>query len=499
MKKLLVLLFVLFSSLSIFAQADTSSILNVTINANNTLVYYGGSSYVYWTSKNASYCIASGGNNDWAGYKSTEGIYYTGALIETQTFCITAFNESGASASSCVTINVTPIVYTTWRLVGSGTHIRTSLYAMGSIDRFEMTIEKYSSNIQIETYFSNEVLSNWYVQSYSNYNYLKVAAIGEKISLNGESLGALIYYIPENFSGNYFLPYINFYDGKRYWPYSNQSGIKVINLSVNSYGDLDRNNILNINDAKIMYDLLGETPDNDTLQVLSDLSGTGNEIDSWELYLLLAKITNPDYIWPIFYNYDCDCGNGYGSTIPIKATWQKMNNGKWGLFSQDTITNGDLIGKNLSNIQTSTWSKKIDNKYYFINQSQSIKNPILISDSPIEISGTVNNGRPIVVEKTSVTDVAEEKIQPKEFSLAQNYPNPFNPSTTISYTLPIAGLVSLKVYDVLGNEVATLVNEEKTAGNYEVNFNASNLSSGTYIYKISAGDFVQTKKMILMK
>lgn len=87
----------------------------------------------------------------------------------------------------------------------------------------------------------------------------------------------------------------------------------------------------------------------------------------------------------------------------------------------------------------------------------------------------------------------------KEFSLEQNYPNPFNPNTKIKYQLPKDGFVTLKVYDILGNEVATLVNEEKIAGKYEANFNASSLASGVYIYKIQAGDFVNSKKMILLK
>ena len=85
------------------------------------------------------------------------------------------------------------------------------------------------------------------------------------------------------------------------------------------------------------------------------------------------------------------------------------------------------------------------------------------------------------------------------YSLEQNYPNPFNPSTTIKYQIPELSFVTIKVYDVLGNEITTLVNEEKPAGNFEVEFNASNLTSGIYFYRIQAGDFVETKKMVLMK
>lgn len=88
---------------------------------------------------------------------------------------------------------------------------------------------------------------------------------------------------------------------------------------------------------------------------------------------------------------------------------------------------------------------------------------------------------------------------PENYSLEQNYPNPFNPNTIIEYSIPENSFVSLKIYNVLGKEVSTLMNEEKNAGTYEVNFNASALSSGVYFYKLEAGNFVQTRKMILMK
>ncbi|MDP2365212.1 MAG: T9SS type A sorting domain-containing protein, partial [Ignavibacteria bacterium] len=85
------------------------------------------------------------------------------------------------------------------------------------------------------------------------------------------------------------------------------------------------------------------------------------------------------------------------------------------------------------------------------------------------------------------------------YELAQNFPNPFNPRTTIRYQIPKNGIVTLKLYDILGAEVATLVNEEKLAGMYEVNFSASSLASGVYIYRIQSGDFMHSKKMILLK
>jgi uncharacterized protein (TIGR02145 family) len=88
---------------------------------------------------------------------------------------------------------------------------------------------------------------------------------------------------------------------------------------------------------------------------------------------------------------------------------------------------------------------------------------------------------------------------PKKFLLFQNYPNPFNPSTTIKYQIPSSGFVNLKVYDILGKDVATLVNENKIGGPYEVSFDASKLTNGIYIYQLMVNDFVSSKKMILLK
>jgi len=88
---------------------------------------------------------------------------------------------------------------------------------------------------------------------------------------------------------------------------------------------------------------------------------------------------------------------------------------------------------------------------------------------------------------------------PSQFELEQNYPNPFNPSTTIKYSIPTSEFVTLKIFDVLGNEIATLVNENKSAGSYEINFNASNLSSGIYLYTLQAESYTQTKKLILLR
>ncbi|MBK7157638.1 MAG: T9SS type A sorting domain-containing protein [Ignavibacteria bacterium] len=90
-------------------------------------------------------------------------------------------------------------------------------------------------------------------------------------------------------------------------------------------------------------------------------------------------------------------------------------------------------------------------------------------------------------------------LSPERYELSQNYPNPFNPSTKINFSIPKQSFVSLKIYDMLGKEVSQLVSEIKTAGVYSIDFNALNLSSGTYFYQLKAGEFSDIKRMMLIK
>ena len=120
--------------------------------------------------------------------------------------------------------------------------------------------------------------------------------------------------------------------------------------------------------------------------------------------------------------------------------------------------------------------------------------------------GISSNGSSIITSgflastSSIITDVAGEKdVVPNVFDLHQNYPNPFNPSTVISWQIPVSSHVSLKVYDILGNEVATLVNENKETGFYETKFDGSSLASGMYIYRLTAGNYISTKKMLMIK
>jgi len=139
-----------------------------------------------------------------------------------------------------------------------------------------------------------------------------------------------------------------------------------------------------------------------------------------------------------------------------------------------TDTNGDIYSDRIDDITS-------NDTYLFVSHADSVVSRIKLSHFGIT---------------TSVESLAEI---PKSFLLSQNYPNPFNPSTTINFSIPNQTSVSLKVYDVLGKEVAELVNEDRPAGNYKIQFDASKLASGIYFYTISAGTFYQSKKMLLIK
>ncbi len=119
-------------------------------------------------------------------------------------------------------------------------------------------------------------------------------------------------------------------------------------------------------------------------------------------------------------------------------------------------------------------------------------------------SGTPNGfyRQPVVANLMAITEVEEEnnnEVIPSAYALHQNFPNPFNPSTTISFSIPNAEFVTLKIYDSVGKEVETLVNENLQAGSYKKQFNATNLASGVYFYRLQAGSYYQTNKMILIK
>lgn len=149
-------------------------------------------------------------------------------------------------------------------------------------------------------------------------------------------------------------------------------------------------------------------------------------------------------------------------------------------ITNSVISSGGSVNSNSNNIIVSTVGES------FIGKS----------------SNTVNQnqiGFWYAFQQTTITDVENEESFPTVFKLEQNYPNPFNPSTKIKFAVPERSNVIIKVYDILGSEVITLVNKEMDAGWYENDFNAAGLSSGVYLFRMEAGKYISTKKMILLR
>ncbi|MFZ5948284.1 MAG: T9SS type A sorting domain-containing protein [Stygiobacter sp.] len=188
------------------------------------------------------------------------------------------------------------------------------------------------------------------------------------------------------------------------------------------------------------------------------------------------------YTWGDNWRGALGTGNYFNSKVPVAVSTTGALNGK--KIIQISAGSGHSIAL-ASDGKIYTWG---DNSYGQLGNG---------NDSPSTV--------PVAVYQNEIGLMPVEKINnnlPDSFELSQNYPNPFNPSTKINWQLPVGGYTTLKVYDVLGNEVATLVDEYKNAGGYEVEFNVgqtSRLSSGVYFYRLQNGSFSQTRKFILMK
>jgi hypothetical protein len=279
--------------------------------------------------------------------------------------------------------------------------------------------------------------------------------------------------------------------------------------------------------------------------------------DDWDIYFQRYTSTGGPIGVNTKVNDDAGTNFQFYPTISMDATgnfvivWQDFRNINWDIYFQRFTSTGAALGTNIKvNDDAGSMHQKVpsismegvgdfvivwlDDRYgqtdhdiigqrYFSNGSPNGGNYLIVANGP-------NNGvaSPVVFADNSsiifswqddrrsegwdiyakivnwnwngVTAVIDEgNINPTEFSLSQNYPNPFNPSTKISFTIPQVSKVTIKVFDVLGNEIETLVNEEKPAGTYEITWSAANLPSGIYFYQLKAGSFVETKKMILLK
>jgi hypothetical protein len=150
-------------------------------------------------------------------------------------------------------------------------------------------------------------------------------------------------------------------------------------------------------------------------------------------------------------------------------------------------------------VRESTTSSGITDVYYLFVSKSGAQVSLFASDPNPPLSGAIDLEGYSYNGPFTVTSVEQIDGLPNNYYLGQNFPNPFNPSTKISWQSPVNSHQTLKIYDILGNEVATLVNEYKAAGAYNATFDASGLASGIYLYRLQAGSFVETKKMILLR
>jgi uncharacterized delta-60 repeat protein len=192
-------------------------------------------------------------------------------------------------------------------------------------------------------------------------------------------------------------------------------------------------------------------------------------------------------------------GIGYGNDV-ASAVKTDLSGNVYVTGNNITLSTSEFVTIKYNTFGVQQWLKTYDAPGYSYSYAMALDTVGNVYVTGKSGDGVANYDYATIKYVQTPTSVEHLLIQiPKEFSLSQNYPNPFNPSTKINYSIPQSGLVSLIIYDVLGKEAATLVNVEKPAGSYEVNFNASRLSSGVYFYKLQAGSFVETKKMMITK
>lgn len=232
---------------------------------------------------------------------------------------------------------------------------------------------------------------------------------------------------------------------------------------------------------------------------------TTNGGGSWAAQMSYGK--NVAITGMFFLNKDLGWVGGHSATSGVcykttdgGATWTDYANGASFAFSEIRFLNKDQ-GWAVGNGMTSrgivnTTDGGITWKRYDLPSNIILNNLFMLDD---KTGWAVGEGGVILKYSSSTSKVESNTAHVSTFTLEQNYPNPFNPSTTINYSIPKSGMVNLTVYNVLGNQVAVLVNDDQAAGEHSVKFNASNLSNGVYLYKLTSGNYSSTKKLVLMK
>ena len=227
------------------------------------------------------------------------------------------------------------------------------------------------------------------------------------------------------------------------------------------------------------------------------VTGYSNNSSTGRDYLTIEYDTKGDSLWTSRYNGTI--GNGYDEASSL--TFDSDNNIYVTGYSEDNSMNSDFYTIAYNSTGNKMWDKVYIGPGTGENNAKAVS---LDKDGNIYVAGTSTGdttGLDFALVKYSpvINGIKNEIDIPRSFSLEQNYPNPFNPTTDIKYSIPDNEFVELKVYDILGRKVATIEDEEEKPGTYDVTWNAINVPSGVYFYQLEAGNFIQTKKMIVLK
>ena len=286
-----------------------------------------------------------------------------------------------------------------------------------------------------------------------------------------------------------------------YFSTSNSLGsFYPLGKTTNNYFTSGREGIVSIDSAEFYFalgDLQIDGQPVDFVEIADSVSV--NNLNTLNQYILTEPISisdNSSFVYSV----------QYGINDSLSAT-QAMIDDRFINFKVLLVDNntGEIIGEHDNVTYNSENIYQYNNISYLVN-TQGIGNRSvrlkLVIDNNFASNYSLSKiyADETVLGKTSLKEINFNGIEVIEsYDLSQNYPNPFNPSTTIKYQLPDAGNVTLKIYDILGSKVATLVDDFKNEGRYEVNFNASNLASGVYLYRLKVNDFVDVKKMLMLK